>query len=289
MRARQKIAAGRPSGLALAAGLLLFTAGCHRQPAPAVSSVASANLRPAAKPALSGANPDPANPQKADPGAALPPLLGPVQLQPQPDVVAGEVEAFPRVLSGPAVTPEIAIKINSALSRDEAAAKATLIECRDDLKQQQPDLKKKDLADAWQRSVDVTMRGPRFLSYTMATSEFCGGAYPELDRSSSIVYDLATGKPVNWLRLLPRGTKGVQGVLGDGLPAGWLQIPSLQRRTLQEAEPECKEIFNPDFGASISFEVYPNARDGSLNFNTPDIEHARRECETTFSLREVGA
>ncbi len=216
----------------------------------------------------------------------MPLVLGPVDLQPQPDVLAGEVQAFPRVVPGPAVTQGVADKINAALTHDEAAAKTTALQCRDDLKQQQPALKADETADAWQRSVDVTMRGPRFLSYTMGTNYSCGGAYPELARSSALVFDLETGKPVNWLRLLPRGTAGVHGYLDDGLVAGWLQVPSLQRQASRDADPDCKEIYDATYGVQVSFEVYPDARRGALLLDTPDIEHARRNCETVFSLGE---
>lgn len=215
------------------------------------------------------------------------PVLGPVELKPQPDVVAGEVAGFPRVVAGPAVSPEIAAKINAALAHDEAAAKAAAADCVSQLKETQPSLKAEDLADAWQRSVDVTMRGPRLLSYTMGTSYSCGGAYPEIARSSSIVYDLTTGKPVNWLRMLRRGTKGVRGDLGDGSVAGWLQIPSLQKKAHRDADADCKEVFDSSFGEKVSFEAYPDAREGALVLNTPDIMHARRECETAFSLKET--
>jgi hypothetical protein len=55
----------------------------------------------------------------------------------------------------------------------------------------------------WQRSVDVPMRGPGFLSLTITDSYDCdGSAHPD-SGMMSIVYDLATGQPVDWTHLLP--------------------------------------------------------------------------------------
>lgn len=285
-RFRGTRAVHRGISIGLAAALLLPLAACHRKrvtpPVAATLDGRPARAVPAAKAALAVKQNTTAT---QTPGGALPPVAGPVELQPQPDVLAGEVAAFPRVLPGPAVSPRIAAMINAALTRDEAAAKKTALECRSDAKQEQPDLSASDVADSWQRSVDVTMRGPRFVSYTMGTTYSCGGAYMEIDRESSIVYDLTTGHPVNWLRLLPRGTKAVTGGdLGDGLPAGWLAIPYLQRRARQEAEPDCKDLFDTSYGAEVSFEVYPDARDGVLVVSTPDLPHAMRNCETALTL-----
>ena len=275
---------------ALSACLLLGMSGCHRQQEPATSSLASSGGHPA-KEIAQGQQARPSNPASVvaanpAPDGALPAVVGPVELSPHPDVVPGQVQGFPRVMPGPAVTPDIASRINAALDHDEAAAKASALTCRDDLKEAQPQLKSDDLADAWQRSVDVTMRGPRFLSYSMATSESCGGAYPEIARSSSIVYDLSTGKPVNWLRMLPRGTTGVRGDLGDGLVAGWIQVPFLQKQAYQDAGEDCKAEFDPEYGEVTSFEVYPDARSGSLVLDMPDIRHASRACEAVFSLKQ---
>jgi hypothetical protein len=275
---------------AASACLLLASAGCHSKQEPATVSVASSTRSLAAQSGheqQSRASSQPTKVGNPDADGALPSVVGPVELSAPVDVITGQIQGFPRVVPNAIVAVDVASRINASLDHDEAAAKATAMSCRADLKEALPGLKSKDLAGAWQRSVDVTMKGPRFLSYTMTTNQSCGGAYPELGRSSSIVYDLMTGKPVNWLRLLPNGTKGVRGDLGDGQVAGWIQMPSLQMQALQDAEKECKEVFDSSHGDIISFEVYPDARSGSLRANTPDIMHARRDCEATLALKEA--
>jgi hypothetical protein len=60
----------------------------------------------------------------------------------------------------------------------------------------------------WTRSVDVPMRGPGFLSLTITDAMYCeGNAHPD-SGTFSIVYDLVTGKPVDWTHLLPGSLTG---------------------------------------------------------------------------------
>ena len=51
------------------------------------------------------------------------------------------------------------------------------------------------------------MRGPAFLSFVIADNSFCGGAHPN-SGTMAIVYDLRTGAPVDWTRLLPKHLTG---------------------------------------------------------------------------------
>jgi hypothetical protein len=60
----------------------------------------------------------------------------------------------------------------------------------------------------WQRSADVAMRGPGFLSLVITDSINCdGSAHPD-SSTMSIVYDLTTGQPVDWTHLLPATLTG---------------------------------------------------------------------------------
>lgn len=70
----------------------------------------------------------------------------------------------------------------------------------------------------WTRSVDVPMSGPAFLSLTITDSVNCdGNAHPD-SGTFSIVYDLASGSPVDWTRLLPASLTGTMALeeQGDG-------------------------------------------------------------------------
>ena len=51
------------------------------------------------------------------------------------------------------------------------------------------------------RSVQVTMNGPQFFSVVVNEEESCGGAHPD-SSTLALVYDVSTGKPVDWKTLL---------------------------------------------------------------------------------------
>jgi hypothetical protein len=87
-------------------------------------------------------------------------------------------------------------KINSALQRMDASVLKATKDCFDT---SQP--------TSWERTVDVPMLGPRYISYTITDISSCGGPHPDVSKMS-IVYDLTTGKPVDWTTLLPNSLTG---------------------------------------------------------------------------------
>lgn len=98
-------------------------------------------------------------------------------------------------------------RINAALPRFDANVRKAVAECR----------KGSGKNFDWSRSVEATMRGPGFLSFTIGDNAFCGGAHPN-SATQAIVYDLATGKPVDWTTLLPSsltGTLSLQAGMDD--------------------------------------------------------------------------
>ena len=101
----------------------------------------------------------------------------------------------PPVLKGIAAMPRIADPVDDAERRINAALK------RLDLNVLQA--AKACEGNDWSRSVDVPMRGPGFLSFTVTDSFNCEGAAHPDGGMFSIVYDLTTGRPVDWTHLLP--------------------------------------------------------------------------------------
>lgn len=108
--------------------------------------------------------------------------------------VAKEIAAMP-LIDAPANDAER--RINAALPRFDANVRKAAAECRKD------GGKNFD----WSRSVEATMRGPGFLSFTISDNAFCGGAHPN-SGTQAIVYDLSTGRPVDWTALLPSSLAG---------------------------------------------------------------------------------
>jgi hypothetical protein len=118
---------------------------------------------------------------------------GTVQLQ-DPPPVAREAAAMPRI-ANPATAPEK--RINAALTRLDATLGKAIRACKGH----------GGAPGAWVRKVESAMRGPRYLSYVIRDMSFCGGAHPQIG-TMSIVYELETGAPVDWTRLLPPSMTG---------------------------------------------------------------------------------
>jgi hypothetical protein len=108
--------------------------------------------------------------------------------------VLPDVAAMP-LIAGP--TDDAERRINTALQRLDATVRKAAGACKDS-----------DGKSGWQRSVDATMRGPGFVSLLITDTVDCGGAHPD-SGVMAIVYDLRTGTPVDWTKLLPPGLTGV--------------------------------------------------------------------------------
>jgi hypothetical protein len=107
-----------------------------------------------------------------------------------------------------AAMPQIAEPANDAERRINAALQAL----DSNVEKSVADCKGGD----WQRSVEAPMQGPGFLSLVITDSYACDDAAHPDTATSAIVYDLATGKPVNWSRLLPQALTGAQTLVEAG-------------------------------------------------------------------------
>jgi len=68
----------------------------------------------------------------------------------------------------------------------------------------QPLTGKNAFEDDWKRQIMVTMTGPRFLSIVAVDGfVYCGSAHPNSD-TLAMVFDLTTGRPVNWMNFIAR-------------------------------------------------------------------------------------
>ena len=207
------------------------------------------------------------------------PVAGPVQLQAQRSLHNGEIDQFPVVLAGPAVTAAVAQRINAALRRDQVLVNAAAEDCRASFKD---DLNKPAPADAWTRTVEVTMKGPRYLSMMATDSYYCGGAYPNDGLQMPLVYDLDTGAPVDWIRLMPKGVSTKPGNGADGAKAGWVVWPTLTRIAKEDADPDCKDAFMDS--DSMGFQIALDARAGELQATPTDFPHVYQACANPVAL-----
>jgi hypothetical protein len=187
-----------------------------------------------------------------------------------PPPLAKDMPALPRIAAP--LTPA-SLRINTALAKADASWRGFIAACR---QQAGADF---DL----ERSNQVAMRGPRYLSLTIGYSYSCGGAHPDAG-TIALVYDLDTGAPVNWARLLPKALVDATSLdsAGDGSTIGLITSKTLQAIYAREAlaagdadfKADCADVVNQD---GLAFQVWPDAKAGGLML-VPDLPHVVLAC-----------
>jgi len=188
----------------------------------------------------------------------------------QPPPLAKAIPALPRI-AAPA-TPAIA-RINTALAKEDASWRAFIKDCRS---QAGADF---DM----ERSNQVAMAGPGYFAVTIGYSYDCGGAHPD-GGAIALVYDLNTGAPVNWARLLPKSLVDAVSTdsAGDGTTIGLIASKTLQKIYAREAlaagdadfKANCADTVGQD---GLTFQVWPDAKAGGLMLQ-PDLPHVVLAC-----------
>ena len=153
----------------------------------------------------------------------------------------------------------------------------------------------------WQRQATITMHGPGFLSVEVSDNFYCGGAHPD-DATYEVVYDLRTGYPVDWTKLLPASLTGdvtlQQGA--EGTRTVYLASAELTREFWQgqvRPDPAHAGAARCDglrpFGDPPPMRVWLAAAAGALEA-MPDIPHGTDDCFEPLvlypaDLRRLGA
>lgn len=194
----------------------------------------------------------------------------------RPDL-AKDVASFPRL------APEMpfAARINTALNKLNKNALERTRDC-----------KTPDGNPAFTRSIDVTMAGPRFVSF-VARDEWDCGAHPD-NAATPFVYDLSTGKPVDWTKLLPPGVAGRAKLVRGDITIGVLQSSVLKHAYVDDldatADEDCKGTLKE---TDYNFVLWPDAKSHSLVIGQNDLPHAVAACGgevnlSAASLRALG-
>ena len=204
------------------------------------------------------------------------PVKGPVTLRELPPVEKG-VAAFPRLVAGPAVSVAIAAKINASLQRLDNAVSGAAQDCREQFQES----KGTRSTDAWTRTIRVTMKGPMFYSVEAADLQYCGGAYPNAD-TLPMVYDLATGKPLDWLTVLPTDASATTDSALDGTTVGLVTWDKLNVLALKAASKECREVLKEQ--ESMRFLLSLDGRAGGLIVRVFGLPHVIAACEEPFTI-----
>jgi hypothetical protein len=208
----------------------------------------------------------------------------PVALKPQ-HAIAKDIAAFPRLIA----TDAAAQRINRALDRLDKTVQAAVKDCR-------ANVDKPGDAD-FSRQIWVTMRGPAYLGFLVSDNADCGGAHPNAG-DMVLVYDLGSGAPVNWQKLLPKAM--VQGTSTDsaidGTTVAFVTSKTLQSLYLKAAaaknpiDPDCKDTLNDP---ELKLSLWPDPKGGGLAIEPGDLIHAVQACGDsvvipTATLRPLG-
>ncbi|MDR3725218.1 MAG: hypothetical protein P4K83_12135 [Terracidiphilus sp.] len=134
----------------------------------------------------------------------------------------------------------------------------------------------------WERKVEVTMAGPRYLSLVVEDGIiFCGSPYPNHD-DSAFVFDLESGKlvdPIIWLTST-EGASTNKEANWEGSSTNLLILPALQEMSLARATDECKDVF----GKAQAYFVWLDARKNRL-IAFPSIQpHVVQGCAERLEL-----
>lgn len=184
------------------------------------------------------------------------------ELVARPDLSEG-VMAYPRL--APA-TP-FANTINAALARIDKAQGGD--ECTT------------SGGPPYTRSIEVTAQGPRFVSFVVSEEWMCG-AHPEEQRSA-FVYDLTTGKPVDWTKMLPPRVAGRASVSKGLIKVGTLSSAVLRQAYIAGQDPsaDCKPIYDD---TEFHFLLWPDARKHELVIDQNDLPHVAAACGGPIAL-----
>jgi hypothetical protein len=195
-----------------------------------------------------------------------------------PPALQKDLDAMPRIAEP---RDDAERKINAAIARLDTSARKAAAECR-----------KEGRGRSWyERNVSVPMRGPRFIAYTITDNAFCGGAHPSVG-TMAIVYDLATGSPVDWTALLPPSLTGTIALSTemDGTKMVTLRSKRLHALYLERYRPqgndsnvdaadeECREaVTRGESAEAPAITVWPDAKEGGLATRF-EVAHAVQAC-----------
>ena len=192
----------------------------------------------------------------------------PVRLKPQP-ALGADLAAFPRIARPDGAASQ---RINQALAAADTRLRTAAKECA----ASNPSADPKD--PAWQRTIAVPMRGPGYLTLVASDNLFCGGAHPDTD-SFALAYDLHTGAPLNWERLLPKTLAGKATLdsAADGTRLGVLASPALTALYLKLSKPDadCAPALRD---TDLHFILWPDAARQGVTMQPSGLPHVIAAC-----------
>jgi hypothetical protein len=142
------------------------------------------------------------------------------------------------------------------------------------------------------------MTGPRFVSLLITRGRYCGGAHPDWEQSA-LVFDLETGRMIDWSTFLPADLAVQMRDEGadEWVRPAYLTSPALKawfaERAMDgmslEGRQECAGLYGDDGGDSWGLQARPDAKAGGLTLQTAGLAHAETAChmDVTMPLDEL--
>jgi hypothetical protein len=186
----------------------------------------------------------------------------PVRLTMPPPAAPG-IAAFPRVVAKPA--DAAAARINRALAEADRRPGCG------------------DQKGSWSRAIAVTMRGPRYLSLLASDDWSCGGPYPDTDQVA-LVFDLATGAPIDWRKILPpvlvkQAARDPGGTDADPVLVTSSVLWSIYAKAAASPnDQECAAVLADPAGLGTRLMLWPDAEADGLVVQPADFPHAVKTC-----------
>ena len=206
----------------------------------------------------------------------------------QPAAAGPGLAAFPRIeaAGGSNATPAAIERINAALDKADTRLRTAAADCRAEA----------GTGDGagWQRTVEVATAGPDYLAVVARDDLFCGGAHPTTG-TFALAFDLTTGSPLNWARLLPAALAGTASLdsAPDGTRLGVLTGPALTRAYLAGYGAAAKPVLDAGtiaacregaFDPQVSFVLWPSARPAGLAIVPENLPHVVAACAVPVVL-----
>lgn len=204
----------------------------------------------------------------------------------EPKPLAKDVDALPKLTAQDAVSSGLN-KALQKLDKKVLEARKTCISGKN---------------TSWTRTVTTTMAGPQFLSFYVTDSAYCGGAHPDA-ASIALVYDLKTGKAVDWSKLLPKALveTSTLDTAADGSTIGVIGSKKLSQLYIEglgkDIDKDCKQALaetelkfiiwldDGHQGQSAQGQSKQGQSKPGLGVQTTSLPHATQACADTVTLR----
>ena len=191
---------------------------------------------------------------------------------------AGEIAHYPRLVKFP--DPQVRDRVNRIFAQYDQKQSDDRRDC---LKQLRDQHMQKD-KDSFNTSIEVTYISRRFLSLSVNSSYYCGGAYPENGAASPITVDLTHGTEVDWKKTFKPGFLSVADAkTGDiqlGKLAGLYRARYAKIRKDKDDQ-ECRDTIGSEEFLDVS--LWLDRAQGGLIVE-PQLAHVIQACVEDVAL-----